>query len=74
MLLNIYRHEKVVYNLTVNELYQTCDELSSHLKNMSFYNIRNSRTAEMINEIDQASKQHDEKSEFYWCNIITYIN
>lgn len=52
----------MVYNLTVKELSQTCDELSSQLKNMSFYNIRNSRVAEMINEIDQMSKQHEEKS------------
>lgn len=54
----------MIYNLTVEDLSQNCDELNSQLKNMAFFNLRNLRAAEMMHDIDEKSKQHEEKIKF----------
>lgn len=50
--------------MIVEELSQTCDEISSHLHNMVFFNNRNKRVAEMVIEINQSSKQFEERSKY----------
>jgi len=59
-----YRDQKLKYNLLIEELSKTFEELKFQLNEMIFLNNRNTRVAEMMFEISESSKKLKEKGNF----------